>query len=97
LREQQVPFRALVRDEDKGRALGCGSSVADFGDPGSVTAAMTEVDRLFLNAAGAGPADGEQPMVRQQRTVIDAAQDAGVSQIVKVSVWGARQGGPLAG
>jgi NAD(P)H dehydrogenase (quinone) len=96
LREQPVPFKALVRDEDKGRALGCDFSVADFDDPGSVVAAMTGVDRLFLNAGGAGPAAGEQPMVRQQKTVIDAARDAGVSQIVKVSVSGARQGGPLA-
>ncbi|HXL94001.1 MAG TPA: NAD(P)H-binding protein [Streptosporangiaceae bacterium] len=67
------------------------SIAADFGDPGPVAAAMTDVDHLFLNTAGAGPADGEQPMVRQQRTVIDAARDAGVSQIVKVSVWGARR------
>jgi uncharacterized protein YbjT (DUF2867 family) len=52
--------------------------------------------RIMLAPSITGPADGEQPMVRQQRTVIDAAQDAGVSQIVKVSVWGARQGGPLA-
>jgi NAD(P)H dehydrogenase (quinone) len=96
LREQRVPFRALVRDEDKGRALGCGFAVADFDDPSSVAAAMAGVDRLFLNAGGAVPADGEQPMVRQQKAVIDAARDAGVSQIVKVSVWGARQGGPLA-
>jgi NAD(P)H dehydrogenase (quinone) len=96
LQEQQVPFRALVRDENKGKALACDFTVGDFGDPGSVAAAMADVDRLFLNAAGAQPADGEQPMVRQQRTVIDAARDAGVSQIVKVSVWGARQGGPLA-
>jgi uncharacterized protein YbjT (DUF2867 family) len=96
LREQQVAFRALVRDENKGRALGCDFAVGDFGDPGSVAAAMADVDRLFLNAAGAQPAGGEQPMIRQQRAVIDTARDAGVSQIVKVSVWGAREGGPLA-
>jgi NAD(P)H dehydrogenase (quinone) len=96
LREQQVPFRALVRDENKGNALGCDFTVGDFREPGTVATAMTDVDRLFLNGAGAGPAAGEQPMVRQQKTVIDAARDAGVAQIVKVSVWGARQGGPLA-
>jgi len=47
---QQVSFRALVRDENKGKALGCDFSVGDFDDPPSVGAAMTGVDCLFLNA-----------------------------------------------
>jgi NAD(P)H dehydrogenase (quinone) len=96
LLDQGVPVKALVRDEAKGRVLGCGVVVGDFDDPGSLAAAMEGVDRLFLNAGGAQPVDGEQPMVRQQRAVIDAARSAGVSRVVKISVWGAHRGGRLA-
>jgi len=94
LRGEEVT--ALVRDPAKGAALDCPSVLADFDDPDSVAAAMTGVDRLFLNAGGAQPAAGEQPMVRQQRTAIDAAAAAGVKHIVKVSVLGARPDGRLA-
>src|SRR5262249_23665059 len=96
LRQDGVAFRALVRDEAKGRALGCDFAVGDFDDPGSITAALDGVDRLFLNGAGAQPVDGEQPMIRQQKTAIDAAKKAGVSRVVKVSVWHAHEGGRLA-
>lgn len=87
---------AFVRDEAKGAELGCPYVVGDLDDPDSVAAAMTGVDRVFLNAGGARPADGEQPMVRQQRTAIDAAVAAGVEHVVKVSVWHARENAPLA-
>ncbi|MEU7858535.1 SDR family oxidoreductase [Nonomuraea sp. NPDC049141] len=96
LLDRGVPFRALVRDESKGRALGCEFVVGDFDDPGSLAAAMRGVDRLFLNAGGAQPVDGEQPMIRQQRAAIDAARAAGVSRVVKISVWHAHRGGRLA-
>ncbi|MEV0405524.1 SDR family oxidoreductase [Actinoallomurus sp. NPDC050550] len=96
LRQDGVAFRALVRDEAKGRALGCDFVVGDFDDPGSIAAALEGVDRLFLNGAGAQPVDGEQPMIRQQKTAIDAAKKAGVSRVVKVSVWQAHEGGRLA-
>ncbi|WP_067490185.1 SDR family oxidoreductase [Actinomadura hibisca] len=88
-------FRALVRDEAKGRALGCDFVVGDFDDPGSVAAALDGVDRLFLNGAGAVPVEGEQPMVRQQQAVIDAARKADVRHVVKVSAWHARKGSQL--
>ena len=87
---------ALVRSQEKGRELGCDFTVGDFDDPGSIIRALRDVDRLFLNAGGAVPADGEQPMIRQQEAAIDAAVAAGVSQVVKVSVLGARAGGRLA-
>jgi NAD(P)H dehydrogenase (quinone) len=96
LRADREPFKALVRDESKGTALGCDFVVGDFDDPDSMAVAMENVDRLFLNAGGAQPAAGEQPMIRQQKTVIDAARDAGVAKVVKVSVWGAQEGGKLA-
>jgi len=95
LRQSGAAFRALVRDEVKGRALGCDFVVGDFDDPESVTAALDGVDRLFLNGTGAEPVDGEQPMVRRQRTVIDAARQSGVTHVVKVSVWQARRGARL--
>ncbi len=53
---------------------------------------------MLLNSAGAvpTPGGGPQPMVAQQRAVIDAAGRVGVRRIVKVSVWHARRGGKLA-
>ncbi|WP_261569373.1 SDR family oxidoreductase [Frankia gtarii] len=96
LRHDGVAARALVRDEAKGRALGGEFAVGDFDDPRSIAAALNGIDRLFLNGAGAQPADGEQPMVRQQTAIIDAARAAGVDRVVKVSVWHAHEGGRLA-
>jgi len=64
-------------DPGKGRALGGEVVVGDLDDERSVAEAMIGVDRVFLNAGGAVPAPGEQPMVRQQKTVIDAARAAG--------------------
>jgi NAD(P)H dehydrogenase (quinone) len=95
LRQQQVPFRALVRSQEQGQELGCDFTVGDFDDPGSIAAALRNVDRLLLNAGGAVPTDGDQPMIRQQEAAIDAAAHSGVSQVVKISVWGARAGGRL--
>ncbi|MGV9771409.1 NmrA family NAD(P)-binding protein [Streptosporangium sp. NPDC003464] len=91
-----APVKAMVRDQEKGRALGCATVVGDFDDPASLVPAMEGVDRLFLNAGGAQPADGAQPMIRQQKAAIDAARAAGVSRVVKVSVWHAHRGGRLA-
>ncbi|SNQ47900.1 putative nucleoside-diphosphate sugar epimerase [Frankia canadensis] len=96
LRASGVAFRALVRDEARGRALGCDVVVGDLDDPASIAAALRGVDQLFLNGAGAGPVDGEQPMVRQQTDAIDAARAAGVERVVKISVWHAHEGGRLA-
>ncbi len=96
LQKDGAAFKALVRDEAKGRMLGCDFAVGDFDDPGSIVAALEGVDRLFLNGTGAQPVDGEQPMIRQQKAVIDAARKAGVARIVKVSVWHAHEGGRLA-
>ncbi|WP_258563320.1 NmrA family NAD(P)-binding protein [Streptomyces phytophilus] len=82
-----TPFRALVRDEDKGRGLGCDFAVGDLDRPASLAAALDGVDRLLLNSGGALPVAGQQPMVRQQTAAIDAARAAGVARIVKVSAW----------
>ncbi|WP_067682229.1 SDR family oxidoreductase [Nocardia miyunensis] len=94
LRQQDIPFRAFVRDPGRGRELDCELAVGDFDDPDSIAAALSGVERVFLCSPGAGP--GSQPMVAQQTRVIDAAVRAGVGRVVKVSVWGARPGGLLA-
>ncbi|TDC25508.1 NAD-dependent epimerase/dehydratase family protein [Streptomyces sp. 8K308] len=97
LAEAGTPFRALVRDEAKGAALGHEFVVADFDEPSSVRAALTGVDRVFLASGGAVPVpDGEpQPMVRQETAVIDAARAAGVGYVVKLSAWRPTLGAPL--
>ncbi|POM24313.1 NAD(P)H azoreductase [Actinomadura rubteroloni] len=91
-----TPFRALVRDPARGDDLGCAHVTGDFDLPETLPPALDGVEQMFLNAGGAVPADGEQPMVRQQKAMIDAARRAGVRRIVKVSVLGAREGGRLA-
>jgi NAD(P)H dehydrogenase (quinone) len=96
LREAGQPVRAFVRDRRRGEALGVPLAIGDLDDPVSVAAALVGVDRLLLNAGGAVPAVGEQPMVSQQKQAIDAARAAGVSHVVKVSVWGAKPDGRLA-
>lgn len=93
LAEADVPFRALVRDERKGEELDCEFTVGDFDDPVSMAPALKGVDRLLLNSGGALPVTGQQPMVRQQTGVIDAARAVGVSCVVKISAW---QPGPNA-
>ncbi|MEV6965292.1 NAD(P)H-binding protein [Hamadaea sp. NPDC051192] len=94
LTDHNVQFKALVRHDHAD--LDCDRVVGDFDNPASIARALKGVDRLFLNGGGAIPTDGPQPMVRQQVTAIDAAITAGVSTIVKVSVWGAKPGGKLA-
>jgi uncharacterized protein YbjT (DUF2867 family) len=96
LRRQQVPFRVLVRDPVRGRAIGGEVAVGDFDDPASIAAAVSGVDRVFLCSPGAQPVSGPQPMVAREIGVIEAAERARVRRIVKVSVWGARPGGLLA-
>ncbi|MEU9948576.1 NAD(P)H-binding protein [Streptomyces poriferorum] len=98
LQKRQAPFTALVRDAAKGRALGCPYVVGDFDDPESINAALATADQVLLNGAGAAPtADGgPQPMIAQQKSLIDAAVRIGVAKIVKISVWHAHRGGRLA-
>ncbi|WP_433330837.1 SDR family oxidoreductase [Spirillospora sp. CA-294931] len=95
LSEAGAPFKALVRDAAKGERLGCEVVLGDFDDPGSLAAALRGVDRLLLNGTGAVPVTGEQPMIRQQKAVIDAARVAGVAEVVKISVLDAHEGGRL--
>lgn len=97
LKERGVPFRAFVRNAKQGEALGADFAVGDFDDPASIAAAMAGVDRVFLASPGAQgeTEEGEQPMIRWERNVIDAAVASDARYIVKLSVWGARVGGRM--
>jgi uncharacterized protein YbjT (DUF2867 family) len=93
LRGRGVPVRAFVRDAD--RAVGMLGedvelAIGDFEDPGSIQAALDGVDGVFL-------ACSNQPeQVEYENRVIDAAEEAGVRRIVKLSALGAGIGSEVA-
>jgi uncharacterized protein YbjT (DUF2867 family) len=93
LRARGVATRAFVRDPDKAaRTIGPGFDVAvgDFGDPGSLRAALDGVQQLYLACAN-------HPMqVEWEYAAIDAAATAGVRRIVKLSALGAEVGSAVA-
>jgi uncharacterized protein YbjT (DUF2867 family) len=74
--------RVLVRDPDKAAAVlgtGIDTTVGDLADPASLARAFDGVDRLFL-------ACGNEPgQVERECAAIDAARDAGVGLVVKLS------------
>lgn len=80
LRQQDVPVRALVRDPTKAQYLaGAGAELAvgDFDDPVSLKEAMQGVTSVLLTSPGGEPA--------QELHVVDAAAQAGVSHVVKLT------------
>jgi len=93
LRERGVPVRAFVRERDRAvQMLGhdVELAVGDFGEPGSIQAALDGMDGVFL-------ACSNQPQqVEYENRVIDAAEEAGVRRIVKLSALGAAFGSPVA-
>jgi uncharacterized protein YbjT (DUF2867 family) len=93
LREHGASVRAFVRDPNKAAAM-LGESVelavGDFGDPGSVRAALEGVEGVFLACAN------DPRQVEYETGVIDAAREAGVRRIVKLSALGAEAGSPVA-
>jgi uncharacterized protein YbjT (DUF2867 family) len=93
LRARGVLVRAFVRDPGKAAAM-LGEkvelAVGDFGDPGSIQAALDGVDGVFL-------ACSNQPrQVEYEKRVIDVAEETGVRRIVKLSALGAEIGSPVA-
>jgi uncharacterized protein YbjT (DUF2867 family) len=88
-----VPVRAFVRDQGKAAALlgdDAELAVGDFGDKGSIHAALDGADGVFL-------ACSNQPrQVEYEKRVIDAAEEMGVRRIVKLSALGAGVGSPVA-
>jgi uncharacterized protein YbjT (DUF2867 family) len=93
LRECGVPVRAFVRDAEKAEGMlgeDVELAIGDFGEPGSIQAALDGVDGVFL-------ACSNQPQqVEYEDHVIDAAEEAGVRRIVKLSALGAEIGSPVA-
>jgi uncharacterized protein YbjT (DUF2867 family) len=86
LAEQGAPARALVQSPDKAdpiQRLGLEVAVGDFEQPDTLEAAMVGCDHLYL----VSPPSPRQP--EQERNVVDAAKQAGVSHVVKQTVLGA--------
>lgn len=93
LRGRGVSVRAFVRDPDRAAAmLGNGVELAsgDFSDATSVRHALEDVGAVFLSCSH-GP-----HQVEYEVGTIDAAVEAGVRRIVKLSALGAEVGSPLA-
>ena len=85
--------RVYVRDAEKATAmLGDGVEIAagDFSDAASVRRAVEGVEAVFLSCAN------DPRQVEYETGVIDAARDAGVRRIVKLSALGAEAGSPVA-
>jgi len=88
LRSAGAEFRAAYHSESKAqaaRADGIDAAVIDFNRPGSLAAALEGIDTLFLITGGA------PNQVEQEISAADAAKTAGVTHIVKLSVWGAAE------
>src|SRR5215217_6715918 len=82
LLERDQPVRALVRDRERAeRLLGAAVELAigDFGDPGSVRAALRGCEALVLSCAD------DPRRVDWEKGAIEAAAAAGVKRIVKLS------------
>jgi uncharacterized protein YbjT (DUF2867 family) len=89
---RSVPVRAFVRDAGKAaRMLGpdVQLAVGDFADRGSLDRALDGVDRLFL-ACGNVPGQ-----IDFECAAIDAAADAGITRVVKLSGPDAATDSPL--
>ena len=85
--------RAFVRDPGKAaKVLGDGVELAvgDFSDAVSVSRALEDVEDVFLACAN------DPRQVEHETGVIDAAREAGVHRIVKLSALGAGIGSPVA-
>jgi uncharacterized protein YbjT (DUF2867 family) len=90
LQARAATVRALVRDPHKAAALGdVDIVIGDFDDPASLRRAMAGVDRVYLSAA-----DGPRK-VAHETALVDAAADAGVERIVKLSAMHADPGSRL--
>lgn len=92
LREAKVPVRALSRSAESAGALegdGVESVVADLAQPDSLPAALEGVDAVYL----AQPASPQ--LAEQEGGLAQAAAQAGVEHLVKLSVIGADPDSPI--
>jgi uncharacterized protein YbjT (DUF2867 family) len=78
-----VPVRALVRSRDKAKQISALPHVevveGDMAHPETLTAALRDVDRTMLISSA------DVSMVEVQSSFIDAAREAGVKHVVKLS------------
>jgi len=91
LKARGATARALVRDETKAhqlRDLGFTPVTGDLGDPRTLGPALAGVERAYL-VAPASPMQSEL-----EQTFLETAHEAGVEQIVKLSVLGASAESP---
>ncbi len=82
LKEAGTPFRALCRKQDQVESLatkGIEAVRGDFDRPETLAAVMQGIDTMFLITPPT------QQQVAQETAAIDAAKDAGVGRIVKIS------------
>ncbi len=88
LLEAGQPVRALTRDPDKAPALGDGVQfvAGDLGRPETLSAVLDGVHSVFL-LSGGGP---ETPL--HDANLAQAAAEAGVGHLVKLSIIGAEYG-----
>lgn len=85
--------RAMVRDPEKAAStLGQGVEIVqgDFGNPETFDAALKDVEKVFL-LSPPSPQMGEQ-----QGKFVEAAKQAGVQQIVRLSILPADPNSPIA-
>lgn len=82
LKESGTPFRALCRKQEQVESLskkGIDAVRGDFDRPETLAAAMRGIDTMFLITPPT------QQQVTQEKAAIDAAKEAGVDRIVKIS------------
>jgi uncharacterized protein YbjT (DUF2867 family) len=93
LLEQRQDVRAFVRDPDRARNLfgeTVEPAVGDFAEPRSLRAALAGTDTMFLSCSD------DPRRVEWEIAAIDAAAEAGVRRIVKLSSIVAEQGSTVA-
>jgi uncharacterized protein YbjT (DUF2867 family) len=91
LKDRGAQARALVRDETKAhhlRDLGFAPVTGDLGDPRTLGPALADVERAYL-VAPASPMQSEL-----EQAFVEAAKEAGVKHVVKLSVIGASEEAP---
>ena len=80
-----IPQRLLVRDVSRAPALAATTVArADYSDASTVSAALADIDTVFMVSAAETP-----DRVDQHRTFIDAAAHSGVRHLVYTSFFGA--------
>lgn len=90
LRDRGLDVRAFVRDPAADFGPGVDTFAGDFGDQASIRTAMSGVDQVWL----ATPNHPDQ--LAWETAIIDAAKDAGVTRVVKLSALDATIGSPVA-